>query len=149
MFCGSWCGPSAPPAYAAEGKCPAPVIPVSLSSLVRADYWSGRSPDTPCTRPRTASRSVDPTVRWRRWARWRYVMRYASGSSGSRWNYLQRAQCLTEASQIVKRRKRNNVTYLSTDRRVAGAQPRGEMPKGSPPPMTQAGFAASARSRRL
>src|SRR5262249_30661709 len=38
MFCGSCCGPFAPPAYAAEGRCPAPVIPVSLSSLVRADY---------------------------------------------------------------------------------------------------------------
>jgi hypothetical protein len=37
---------------------------------------------------------------------------------------------LTETLQIVKRRKRNNVTYLSTDRPVAARELEEEMPKG-------------------
>ena len=66
MFCGSSCGPSAPPACSAEGSSPAPVIPVSVSSLVRPNHSFRRTRDTPCKRPRTADRSVDWTVRWRR-----------------------------------------------------------------------------------
>src|SRR5262245_57402128 len=35
--------------------------------------------------------------------------------------FLQRTACLTETSQIVKRRKRNSVTCLSTEQRVPAA----------------------------
>jgi hypothetical protein len=65
---GFWmfCGPSAPSCLFGGGESPAPVIPVSVSSLVRPNRSSWRSPDIPCTRPRTADRSVDWTVRWRR-----------------------------------------------------------------------------------
>src|SRR5215813_2452431 len=45
---------------------------------------------------------------------------------------LQRALCLTETSQIVKRRMRNNVTCLSTERRLAGVRPRGGDARGHP-----------------
>ena len=49
------------------GGDPAPVIPVSVSSLGWPDHSCGRrSPNRPCTRQYAASRSVDPTVRWRR-----------------------------------------------------------------------------------
>jgi hypothetical protein len=61
------------------------------------------------------------------------------------------AVCLTETVQIVKRRKRNKTTSLLTDRRSRGrADEKRRCPRPSPPAlMTQAGFAASARSRRL
>ncbi len=60
------CGPSALLPDRRRG-CPAPVIPVSVSSLGWPDHSCGRkSPNRPCTRQYAASRSVDPTVRWRR-----------------------------------------------------------------------------------
>src|SRR5262245_11225564 len=46
--------------------------------------------------------------------------------------FLQRTACLTETSQIVKRRKRNSLTCPPTERRVAAASCEEKIPKGNP-----------------
>ena len=127
MYCGWFCGPSAPPASAAEGgpyagysglriePCPARSIgleelryahaPTNRRSLGRLNpAGAALSAAAICDALNSIGSSVGPLV--------------------GPLKLLQRMVCLTETTQLVKRRKRNSATCPLTERSAVGAKRR-------------------------